>query len=198
MTESAPVPYPSTKHILQSPPLSEVVDAAGGFRQAKVLNELGLELDFEGRTFASKDEYRQLPIVQRSVVLLNEPLQQVAVSQRMPEESKGQRFIKGASILISSDPGSTAQQVLDKKVDHRDVVVPDEPLELISVNNFRGGYVFLVTVVRTDVDRVLGGKGTDKQLRFFPVADALEALGGDGKEMECNILRLVLSELDIA
>ena len=84
---------------------------------------------------------------------------------------------------------------MDKKVDHRGVLVGEEP-ELVSVNDFRGGYVFLVTAVRTEVDKVLGGLGTDKKIKFFPISEVLEAFGEDGKEMECNILRLALSLLE--
>jgi len=102
----------------------------------------------------------------------------------------------GASILFSSNPGQSPQQVLDKKVEHTGIVVGEDP-ELVSVNDFRGGYVFLVTVVRTEIDKVLGGNGTDKKVKFFPTNEVLNAFGENGKDMECNILRMAISLMEL-
>lgn len=157
-------------------------------------------ITYEKREFPDKEAYKNLVIVQRAIIIVNNLRSKIATVMRVSQEEKDgvtvERKTMGASVLISHSPSENLQDILDAKVDHAGIVIddPDREAEFIAWRVAKGTrYVFQANVVATDVLSIRGGKDPDKQLQILGVQEARELLD---REMERNFLDAVCFEED--
>ena len=172
--------------------LEPLLDELGGHRNVKSYGEISSSITYEQRAFQQKEDYADLVIVQRALMIIDNTKERVAVVGRAETEvvagGETPRITSGASILFSHSTEENAQKILNAKVDHRGITVlnPEKEADLVSANDVKAGYVFLVRIVRTELKKILSGKEPDKTVQILSIAEAMEAL--KDKEMERNFL----------
>lgn len=148
-------------------------------------------IGFEQQSFPDKDSYKDLVIVQRALILLNETRRFVAVVMRASQEEQHDKVVDrktaGASILISGSCMKTQQEILDAKVDHDNIRLHEEQPEFIAWRVAKGTrYLFLVNSLSGDLSQVRGGNDPDKTISIENIFTAADLLGD--KQMECDFL----------
>jgi len=194
------------KRILKSPELNEILEITGGFRKAmsfidfeKLLKEQDLELKYETEEFDRKENYANEIIVQAGVIILD--AKKIVVTSRSSNERRGKSYVNritnNASIITSSSETDQYdwQGIIDQKIKHDNIKVEKGEPDIIAVNNIKNGYIFLVKIVRTDTKKVLGGLGTDKEVKAYDIMQTFYTLR-EIKEMENNILKLALEKVE--
>ena len=140
-----------------------------------------------------KADYKDLVIVQRALLITGNTREEVAMTVRKETEiQSGQavpRITSGPTILFSHSPDEDPQAILDANFEHDGIDVSgQDSLELVAVNDVKGGYVFLVRVCRVHLHKILSGKDPDKEFQISGRRMALVALINSGKNMEKNLL----------
>ncbi len=180
--------------------LQQILEELGDYRDVKNYGEVSSPIDYERQKFRTKEEYANLVIVQRCLILINDIRSQVAVVGRSEIERRDRREVpritSGASVLFSSSPFQHAQSILDRTVEHRITtpIVRPHRIDFVSVNDVKGGYVFLVRTLMVNPKEIDGGKEPDKELQFMSIEDADSILRQEKREMERNILKAATQE----
>src|SRR3989344_4780829 len=172
--------------------LGPLLDELGGYTQVKQYREISSTIRYKKYKFEKKEDYAELTVVQRCLVLLDNIRAQVAVVGRAETERRDEadvpRITSGASILLSSSPFQHAKSILNRAVEHHMTtpIIQPHRIDLVSVNDVKGGYLFLVRSLMVNPENVHAGKEPDKALQFMPTKKADAILAQEKREMERN------------